>query len=206
MKSQQESTQQFGAPRWLHDETSFYNMLPNGARLKAGSVPSALTRTVKSGSIVGRVAGNKKYIYVDPAATALTSDNATTVSVLANAAATVISVADTDGFVAAQAITIGGEARTIASVDSYNSTITITAGLTAQKAVGAAVVLTTPVAYTELYLNLTDILDVNVDDTFTLLRQDAQVYQNFLPNFNTTMSTFMKSELAKRYVMYNARA
>ncbi len=206
MKSQQESTQQFGSPKWLHDERSFYNMLPNGARLKAGSVPSTLLGTVRSGNIAGRIAGNKKYMYVDPTATALTSDNATTVSVLAAAAATVISVADTDGYAAAQAITIGGEARTIASVDAYNNTITITAGLTAQKAVGSAVVLATPVAYTELYLILTDIANVNVDDNFTLLRQDAQVYQNFLPNFNTTMSTFLKAELAKRYVMYNARA
>jgi len=209
MKAFQRSAVFEGRPIWAHDEAAFFNMVVQGAILKAATVPAdaAAPGQVPSGSVVGRVPGAKKFAYIAPTATALTYTNPTTLTVAAPAGATVLTVADVDGYAAGQAITVNGEARTIAAggVDVMASTITITTGLTGAAPLGAAVAYTTAVAFTEVYLMLTSIVNVNENAEFTQYRHQRAVYQNFLPNW-ATMSTFLKGELTARYLMWEARA
>ena len=53
---------------------------------------------------------------------------------------TVLSVESVSGFFAGQVIVVGGETRTVASVDSTNSTVTVTAALTGSHAAGTEVI------------------------------------------------------------------
>jgi hypothetical protein len=207
MKAFQRSTNFEGTPIWAHDDAAFFNMVVQGAILKAATVPAnpLAPGQVASGNIVGRIPGARKFAYIAPTATTLDYTNPTTLTVAAAAGATTVTVADVDGYAAGQAITINGEARTIASVNVLASTITITAGLTGAAGLGAAVTYTTPVAFTEVYLMFTSIEDVNVNAEFTQYRHQRAVYQNFLPNWGT-MSTFLKGQLTSRYLMTEARA
>lgn len=205
MRTMQVSENILSKPIWLHDEYANYNLLPNGAILKPESVPMIQNGKVYSGSLVGRNANMKKFALISPTAADLNYNNATTLAADALATDTLIKVSDVDGYVAGQAITVGGSAATIASVSAVQGTITLAAALGAARAAGSAVVLTTPVAHDEIYLMATNILNAYELSEFTLLRHQRMIYQNKLPDWATT-SMYVRGLIRARYVCLDALA
>jgi hypothetical protein len=196
---------------WAHDEAAFFNMLPNGAKLKIESVTPALLETydsvypmVYSGVLVGRIPGARKYSLINPAASTFTYNNATTLAAPAANGATQIIVTDVDGYAAGQAITVAGAAHTIASVQPMLSQITLTVGVAAARAAGAAVQLATPLTIPngDIYLMFTDIVDIVENNEFTIYRHDRAVYQNKLPGW-ANYSTAAKALLKANYVAFD---
>lgn len=199
---------------WAHDEAAFFNMLPNGARLKASSVTPALktaygfpanTNMVYSGVAVGRLPGARKFTLITPTATTFTSTNLTTTTEAALIGATTIKVADIDGIAAGQSLAVQGAANvTVASVQPLMNQVTLSAGLSAAVPAGNTVQLATAATIppTNIYLMFTDIEDVLENDEFTIYRHQRAIYQNKLPAWST-MSAQLKAVIQTNYVAFN---
>lgn len=199
MKTTQYSSIVGSNPVWLHDASSLFNYLPNGARIKTST---ATGDTIKSGSLVGRTANQSQWTVIPPAAAKtggnFTTKNSTTLTTATAIGATAFKVANIDGFVVGAAVTIGTNALTIAAVDSVTQTITTTAGATAAAAVGATVELTTAVPIVETFLIATEITNKKDNNEATLLRQGRAIYINFLPGFST-FSADVKATITSLY-------
>lgn len=205
MRTYQISDNIISKPLWLHDEYANYNLLPNGAILKASSVPLSQSGKVYSGNLVGRADGMNKYVLIPANATNLSHTITTKLALDATATDTIIKVVDVDGLKATQAITVGGTTATIASVNKLTSTVTLTAALGAARTAGVDIQVTAAVTLNEVFLMATNILDADIDGDFTLLRKQRMIYQNKLPLW-TTASAYYKTLLTQNYVCIEALA
>lgn len=199
---------------WIHDPSAFFNMLPNGARLKAESVTPALKTTygfpvgsdmVYSGVLVGRLPGAKKFTLIDPTLTTVTSRNATTLAQNADSGAVELVVTDLDGIAAGQVLRVAGASNvTVASIKPLDNTVVITAGLSAAVSAGATVDLATSVTIPQsnIYLMMTDIPALGENDEFTLLRHQRAIYQNKLPAWDA-YTPQMKTIVQQNYVAFD---
>lgn len=189
MKVIQYSELEKSRPLWMGDAAQYENYIPGGARLRRGSV-TGVARIVPSGSLVGRTAMGKQFELIPPTAIKTAGNFVTTSNTVLteNAAqgATVIKVADTDGYTAIapnNAITIGAATATILQVNNDNSLV-LTGGLAAAQTAGTVVRLTAATTFSELFLTATEITNVDELNEFTQYRQLRMVYLNFLPRFD----------------------
>lgn len=188
-----------GHPVWMGDDFANVNLLPNGARLKSNSVPVQFNaRPVQAGQLVGRPAGSSQWYFIPPASTALTTTLDTTLVSAAAAGATVLTLAEVDGYRSGQAITVGSSAATVAVVDKLSNTVTLTAGLAAAQPAGSVVRQSTAQPLTELFLMATDMVNANSDNEFTLYRHNRLVYQNMLPGWAEASAAY-RSAVTSRY-------
>lgn len=186
MKTTQYSTIVGSNPVWLHDASSLFNYVVNGARIK----PSTITGdTLRSGSLVGRTANQKQWTVIPPTATKssgnyLTKNSTTLTSAIAIGATSFV-VDNIDGFLVGNAVTVGANALTILAVNNQTNTFTTTTAASAAAAAGATVELTTAVPFVETFLVATEITNKADNNEATLLRHGRAIYINFLPGYST---------------------
>lgn len=199
MKTTQFSTIVGSSPVWLHDASSLFNYLPNGARVKTSTVTGD---SVRSGSLVGRTANQKQWTLIPGTATKsggnYVTKNSTTLAAAAIVGATSFTAVNLDGYTVGAAVTVGTNALTIASVNLDANTFTTTTAATAAAAVGATVELTTAVPFVEMFLLATEIANKNDNNEATLLRQQRAIYWNFLPGYST-FSADIKATIQSLY-------
>ena len=188
-----------GHPVWMGDEFANINLLPNGARLKASSVPVKFNaKPVQAGQLVGRAAGSSQWYFIPPASTTFTTTFDTSLVAAANAGATVLYLADVDGYRAGQAIAVGSTTATVAVVDKITSSLVLTAGLPAAQPAGSVVRVSAAQPLTELFLMATDMVNADSDNEFTLYRHTRLVYQNMLPGWAESSPAY-KTAVTSRY-------
>jgi hypothetical protein len=188
MKTIQYSEFEKSNPLWMADRAQYENYIPGGARLRRASVVGE-SRIVPSGSLVGRTAKANQFELILPTnikigGNFVTTNNTTLVEPAAQGA-TVIKVADTDGFTVnapTNAITIGALTATIAQINGDGS-IVLTTGLVSAQTAGTVVRLTAATPFVELFLTATELTNVDELNEFTQYRHGRMVYLNFLPGY-----------------------
>lgn len=108
-------------PEWQADFPDSDRFYQNGAVIRTSTITAVNNiKQVKSGSYVGRLAGSSQYDLIGSNATALTGTLATVTTENAASGATLIKLANVDGYgttAPLNAITIGAATATVTAVD-----------------------------------------------------------------------------------------
>lgn len=191
-------------PVWMSDYPDSEKFYQDGAVIRTSTITAVNNiKQVPSGSLVGRFAGSNQFSLVPPNATALTGTLPTVLTADAASGATVISVANVDGYgttAPLNAITIGAATATITAVDKINNTLTLSAGLAAAVTAGTAVRLTTAQPYTDLALVGVAVVDADSNPETMLYRPFNGIYLNLLPGY-ATFTQVVRDAITSKYVV-----
>ncbi len=174
------------SPQWLGEYGDRNSLLPGGVQVdKYKFTEQYNIRQVSSGVLLGRRANAFQW---EPVNNNLNTVLATTVTAALAVGVTILPVATTSGYLDGDVISVAGTNYTIATngVSDYNSTLTITVGLSAAVAVGASVALAVAVPMDDFYLLAYDIEDANQNPDATLCRHQSLVYYDYLPDYPFT--------------------
>lgn len=158
------------------------SLLPGGVQVNPAKFPQTfgVIRQVNSGVLLGRRANA---FFWEPVDNTLQTNLSTTTASDAASGTPVLNVTTTSGYLPGDIITVGSAQYTISAVNDLNSTLTLTANLSAAVPANTNVQLTTAINFDDFYLLACDIVDANRYPDAELYRHHKLVYINYLPGY-----------------------